>query len=101
MCLISKLSQIYWAEGAALTTAVMQNGCRTLTTNSKFMAKKAKGTEITQENLLRVFAGKKRAKLSAKAVLTGLGGQPQSQGKIDKLLRRMERDGILEKGGRQ
>ena len=64
------------------------------------MSPHSKRTVVTRDNILQVLSGSKRPKLTAKGLLARLGGHTQSAGKLQKLLRRLERDGILEVEGK-
>jgi tetratricopeptide (TPR) repeat protein len=60
------------------------------------MSPHSKRTVVTRDNILQVLSSNEQPKLTAKALLARLGGHTQSAGKLQKLLRRLERDGILE-----
>jgi len=65
------------------------------------MTQKSKRTAVTPENILRVLSSKERPELTAKALLARLGGDTRSAGRLQKLLRKLERNGILEAEGQK
>ena len=65
------------------------------------MTTKSKRTMVTRENILQVLSSNEQPELTAKALLARLGGHTRSAGKLQKLLRRLERDGILEVDGQK
>jgi len=65
------------------------------------MTHKSKRTAITRDNVLQVLASNGGPELTAKALLARLGGHTRSAGKLQKLLLRLEREGILEVDGQK
>ena len=65
------------------------------------MTQKSKRTVVTRDNILQVLSSNEGPELTAKALLTRLGGHTRSAGKLQKLLLRLERDGILEVEGQK
>lgn len=65
------------------------------------MTPKTKRAPVTRENILQVLSSNEGSGLTAKALLARLGGDTHSVGKLQKILRRLERDGIVEMTGQK